>query len=177
MGFANRESSCDLTFSWQSRASLMTTMPRNKECTRIYSIKRSAWRSAQTEIRRAIPRRLDVSWTTRVVCHDATPLVPSAQGWNQADRMLVRRPYAMSASQQSPAAGASPVRWNAPLGSDEYRYLLCLCFPVTAFIRSYHHGLTMTSPIGPRNKISKRFRTSRPRMRSLPTKSAWSRHG
>ena len=38
-------------------------------------------------------------------------------------------------------------------------------------------GLTTTSPTGPRNSISKRFKTSRPRMRSLPTKSACSRHG
>ena len=42
---------------------------------------------------------------------------------------------------------------------------------VLAARRRGHHGLTTTSPTGPRNIISKRFRTSRPRMRSLPTKS------
>src|SRR5438309_1974207 len=39
------------------------------------------------------------------------------------------------------------------------------------------HGLTTTSPAGPRNRISRRFSTSRPKMRSLPMKSAWSWQG
>jgi hypothetical protein len=33
-------------------------------------------------------------------------------------------------------------------------------------------GLTMTSPVGPRNSISKRLSTSRPKIRSWPAKSA-----
>ena len=34
------------------------------------------------------------------------------------------------------------------------------------------HGLTTTSPLGPRNSTSSEFRTSRPRIRSFPMKSA-----
>jgi hypothetical protein len=37
---------------------------------------------------------------------------------------------------------------------------------------SHRHGLTTTSAAGPRNRTSNRLRTSRPRIRSLPTKSA-----
>jgi len=47
----------------------------------------------------------------------------------------------------------------------------------SAGVHINHHALTTTSPRGPRNRISRRFRTSRPRMRSLPTKSACSRQG
>jgi isoaspartyl peptidase/L-asparaginase-like protein (Ntn-hydrolase superfamily) len=38
------------------------------------------------------------------------------------------------------------------------------------------YGFTTTSPVGPRNSISSEFSTSRPRMRSSPTKSACSWH-
>ena len=68
----------------------------------------------------------------------------SALSWTQRSRR--------HAVLQAPAAGSDAAR------------------PELVIRRGRPHGLTTTSPAGPRKSTSTRFSTSRPRMRSLPMK-------